>query len=273
MGLVAAFVRARDEKGLREWPWHIAATPAPKCEIRFTPPIGGRCPCSHALNASRTMSPLASILASYRIERAKSVELTPSSAWPRPSRAFFPREDKATVVRVLSRSGKLWQRSRGRPFLSRYRRFQACVATARAASCEGGDDEHGILGRDAGFAYRACVRGDRRALAACFPYCGPWRRRCRPSRITRKTSDPRPPLTPRSRRRVRRRRGTSRRLTPQGAGVSRASAPTPSPGAPLTLRPRVIANEAIRRAPRGGFGFRCGSVSVSILTRTPLQNA
>lgn len=62
-----------------------------------------------------------------------------------------------------------------------------------------------------------------------------------PSRITRKTLDPRPPLTPRSRRRVRRRRGTSRRLTPQGAGVSRASAPTPSPGAPLTLRPGVIA--------------------------------
>jgi len=144
-------------------------------------------------------------------------------------------------MRIPSWSGKLWQRSRGRPLLSRYRRFQACVATARAASCEGGDDEHGIFSRNAGFAYRACVRGDRRALAACFPCCGPWRRRCRLSRITPKTLDPRPPLTPRSRRRVRRRRGTSRRLTPQRAGVSRASAPTPSPGAPLTLRPRVIA--------------------------------
>jgi hypothetical protein len=176
-------------------------------------------------------------------------------------------------MRIPSWSGKLWQRSRGRPLLSRYRRFQACVATARAASCEGGDDEHGIFSRNAGFAYRACVRGDRRALAACFPCCGPWRRRCRLSRITPKTLDPRPPLTPRSRRRVRRRRGTSRRLTPQGAGVSRASAPTPSPGAPLTLGPASLPNEAIRRAPRGGFRIRCSSVSVSILTRRPLQNA
>ena len=242
MGLVAAFVRARDEKGLREWPWHIAATPAPKCEIRFTPPIGGRCLCTDCSKPSRTTSPLASILASSRIWSAPlPLELAPSSAWPGPCRVFSLLKTRRPPCASPVGRGSPWQRSRGRPFLSRFGRFQACVATVRAASCEGGDDEHGILGRDAGFAYPACVRGDRRALAGCFPCCGPWRRRCRPSRITRKTLDPRPPLTPRSRRRVRRRRGTSRRLTPHGAGVSRASAPTPSPGAPLTLRPRVIA--------------------------------
>ena len=37
----------------------------------------------------------------------------------------------------------------------------------------GGDDEHGALGRDAGVACRACVRSHRRALAGCFPCCGP----------------------------------------------------------------------------------------------------
>ena len=37
LGFVAAFSRARDEKGFREWPSHMAATPVPKREIRFAP--------------------------------------------------------------------------------------------------------------------------------------------------------------------------------------------------------------------------------------------
>ena len=242
MGFVAAFSRARDEKGFREWPSHIdrdarsqMRDPLRTLDWRalLLPPL--------LEGVADNVAPGVDFGLFPDMERADSIELAPSSAWPGPCRAFSLLKTRRPSCAIPSWSGKLWQRSRGRPFLSRYRRFQACVATARAASCEGGDDEHGIFGRDAGFAYRACVRGDRRALAGCFPCCGPWRRRCRPSRITRKTLDPRPPLTPRSRRRVRRRRGTSRRLTPQGAGVSRASAPTPSPGAPLTLRPCVIA--------------------------------
>jgi len=134
MGFVAAFSRARDEKGFREWPSHIDRAARPQMRDPLHSPDWRALPLLPRLECLADNVALVSILASSRIERAKSVELTPSSAWPRPSRAFFPREDKATVMRVLSRSGKLWQRSRGRPFLSRYRRFQACVATARAAS-------------------------------------------------------------------------------------------------------------------------------------------
>jgi hypothetical protein len=176
------------------------------------------------------------------MERAGSTELAPSSAWPGPCRAVSLLKTRRSSCACSVCWGTPRCRGRGRPFQRRSARFQACVATVRAASCEGGNDEHGIRGRDAGFACpRMCSQPSWRALAGCFPCCGPWRCRCRLSRITRKTLDPRPPLTPRSRRRVRRPRGTSRRLTPQGAGVSSASAPTPSPGAPLTLRPRVIA--------------------------------
>jgi hypothetical protein len=106
MGLVAAFVRARDEKDLREWPWHIAAPPAPKCEIRFTPPIGGRCLCTDCSKPSRRTSPLASILASSRIW---SAPLPLSCVVKRMAGAvsgLLPIEDKATAMRIPSWSGE-----------------------------------------------------------------------------------------------------------------------------------------------------------------------
>ena len=106
MGLVAAFVRARDEKGLREWPWHIAATPAPKCEIRFTPPIGGRCLCTDCSKPSRTTSPLASILASSRIWSAPLPLSLRRQAHGRGRVGSSPLEDKATAMRIPSWSGK-----------------------------------------------------------------------------------------------------------------------------------------------------------------------
>ena len=81
--------RARDEKGFREWPSHIDRDARSQMRDPLYTPIGGRCSCLHCLKASRTTSPLASILASSRIWSAPlPLELAPSSAWPGPCRVF-----------------------------------------------------------------------------------------------------------------------------------------------------------------------------------------
>jgi len=137
MGLVAAFLRARDEKGLREWPWHIAATPAPKCEIRFTPPIGGRCLCTDCSKPSRTTSPLASILAPSRIWSAP----LPLSAWPGPCRVF-----SLLKTRRPPCASPVGRGSPRRPVgAGRFYADSEGFRLASLPSADGGDDEHGAL--------------------------------------------------------------------------------------------------------------------------------
>jgi hypothetical protein len=107
MGLVAAFSRARDEKDFRQWPSPIDRDATPKREIRFAP-LSWKTPLLPPLLRRRRgqRRPGADLGLFPDMKRAGSVELAPSSAWPRPSRAFSPREDKATAMRVLSLSGE-----------------------------------------------------------------------------------------------------------------------------------------------------------------------
>ena len=84
----------------------LAATPAPKRETRFGPPVGGRCPCPRSLKASRKTSPLHRFrpvpgYGACRFRRACAVKRMAEAV-----SGILPREDKATAMRVLSLSGK-----------------------------------------------------------------------------------------------------------------------------------------------------------------------
>ena len=126
MGLVAAFVRARDEKDLREWPWHIAATPAPKCEIRFAP-LSWKAPLlPPRLEGVADSVALALTVACSRIGSAPVSPSSRNQAHGRGCWAFHPQEDKATVVRVLSLSGEVLG-TRGRLFLGWAARFRLAL--------------------------------------------------------------------------------------------------------------------------------------------------
>ena len=181
----------------------LAATPAPKRETRFGPPVGGRCPCPRSLKASRKTSPLHRFrpvpgYGACRFRRACAVKRMAEAV-----SGILPREDKATAMRVLSLSGKpsaswsgpavstLIRKVSG---LRRYRpgRFVGEAAMTNAGSLAG---------------MRRCISPHVFAAvmarsAGCFPRCGPWRRRCRPTRITRKTLEPRPARGHGSRRRL-----------------------------------------------------------------------
>ena len=140
MGFVAAFSRARDEKDFREWPSRLAATPAPSARLDSLPPLGGRCFCSHALNACRTTSPL-QVSASSRIWSAPFAELATSSAWPRPSRAFSLVKTTRFAMRALSLLGNPSLSRSGPAVSTLIRKVQGCVVAVRAS--DGGDDERG----------------------------------------------------------------------------------------------------------------------------------
>ena len=84
----------------------LAATPAPKRETPFAPPVGGRCPCPRSLKASRKTSPLHRFrpvpgYGACRFRRACAVKRMAEAV-----SGILPREDKATAMRVLSLSGK-----------------------------------------------------------------------------------------------------------------------------------------------------------------------
>jgi hypothetical protein len=85
----------------------LTATPAPKREIRFAP-LSWKAPLLPPLlegGVADNVAP-APISACFGIwSGARSAELAQSSAWPRLSRAFYPREDKAIAMPVLSLSG------------------------------------------------------------------------------------------------------------------------------------------------------------------------
>jgi hypothetical protein len=106
---------------------------------------------------------------------------------------ILPREDKATAMRVLSLSGQPSASGSGSAVstlirkVSGLRRYRPGRFVGEAAMTNAGS-----LARMWRCIFPPCVRGRHGALAGCFPRCGPWRRRCRPPRITRKASERRP---------------------------------------------------------------------------------
>jgi hypothetical protein len=114
-----------------DWP----RRPTPKREIRFAPRVGGGRPCLRSLKASRTTSPWRQfrLVPGYgvrRFRRACAIKRMAGAV-----SCVLPRKDKAIVMRVLSPFGGGPRRcDRGRLFLRWSTRFQACVATAWAAS-------------------------------------------------------------------------------------------------------------------------------------------
>jgi hypothetical protein len=82
----------------------LAATPAPKRETRFDPPVGGRCPCPRSLKASWKTSPLHRFwpvpeYGACRFRRACAVKRLAEAV-----SGILPHEDKAIAIRVLSLS-------------------------------------------------------------------------------------------------------------------------------------------------------------------------
>ena len=193
----------------------LAATPAPKRETRFGPPVGVRCPCPRSLKASRKTSPLHRFrpfpgYGACRFRRACAVKRMAEAV------SGFSREDKATAMRVLSLSGKPSASRSGSAVSTLIRKVSGLRRYRPGRFLGGGDDERGTLGREAALHISARVRGRHGALAGCFPRCGPRRRRCRATRIARKTLEPRPARGHRSRRRIA--TGHVRRLTPKRRG-------------------------------------------------------
>jgi hypothetical protein len=84
----------------------LTATPAPKREIRFAP-LSWKAPLlPPLLRGGRGQRRPGAHLGLFRnMERRPLCQLAQSSAWPRLSRAFYPREDKAIAMPVLSLSG------------------------------------------------------------------------------------------------------------------------------------------------------------------------
>ena len=89
MGFVAAFSRAQDEKGFREWPSPIDRDATPKCEIRFAP-LAWKAPLLPPMleGVADNVAPGVDFGLFPDMERAAPTELAPSSAWPGPCRVF-----------------------------------------------------------------------------------------------------------------------------------------------------------------------------------------
>ena len=171
----------------------LATMPTPKRETRFGPPVGGRCPCPRSFKASRKTSPLHRFRAvpgygACRFCRACALKRMAGAV-----SGILPREDKAIAMRVLSLSGKpsvSWSRPAvSTPIrkVSGLRRYRPSRLLGEAAMTNAGSMA-GMWRCMSPHVFAAVMA----ALAGCFPRCGPWRRRCRPSRITRKTLEPRP---------------------------------------------------------------------------------
>ena len=84
----------------------LAATPAPKRETRFGPPVGGRCSCPRALKASRKTSPWHRFRPVPGYGACRFRRACARQALAEVGSVVLPREDKATAMRVLSLSGK-----------------------------------------------------------------------------------------------------------------------------------------------------------------------
>src|SRR3984885_3105803 len=131
---------------------------------------------------------------------------------------LLPLEDKATAMRIPLVGEALGSAVGASRFYADSEGFRL----ASLPSADGGDDEHGALGRHAGLAYLGMgLQPSSRGFAGCFPRCSSCRCRCHPTRITRKTLEPRPARGHGQEEGWR--RGHGRRLSPHGAGVRKAS--------------------------------------------------
>jgi hypothetical protein len=163
---------------------------------------------------------------------------------------ILPREDKAIAIRVPSLSGEDLGGAVG---AGRFYADPQGFRLASLPSADGGDDEHWALGRHAGHAYLGmCLQPSSRGLAGCFPRGSSCRCRCQPTRIARKTLEPRPARG--HGREEGWRRGHGRRLSPHGAGVRKASALTSNVV-------RLIARRG--HVPRASCGLRGSAARLS----------
>jgi|ERR1700722_5445448 hypothetical protein len=95
--------RARDEKDCREWPSRLAATAVPSARSASLPQSEGDVPLPEGVVENVA---LAGFGLFQDMEPAGSAELAPSSAGPRPSRAFSLVKTRRFAMRVLSLLGK-----------------------------------------------------------------------------------------------------------------------------------------------------------------------
>ena len=182
--------------------------------------------------------------------------LRPQSAWPRPSRAF-------SLVKTR-RPPCACSVYRGKPSVSR---SGPAVSTLIHKVSGLRRYRPGRFLREAAMTNAGPLAGTRRCISphvfavvtalwqVAFRVERPWRRRCRPTRITRKTLEPRPARDNGLRKRLTPRRGAcSSADAPKGRGSER---PPPQPRtsrAPLILRPRVITRRG--HMPRASCGLR-----------------
>jgi hypothetical protein len=102
-GLVAALLRAQDEKDFREWPSHIGRDARSQARDPFRPSWRAL-PLPHSLKASRKKSPLQRFrpvpgYGARRLCRALAVKRMAEAG-----SSILQREDKATAMRVISLS-------------------------------------------------------------------------------------------------------------------------------------------------------------------------
>ena len=149
-----------------KWPSHIGRDARRQARDPLRSPSWRALPLPPLLESVAENVALAPISACSRIWSVSvPSSLRRQAHWPRPSRAFLPREDKATAMRVLSLSGEALGVVVGAG------RFYADPEGFRLASLSsgplpggGGDDERGTLGRDAALHIPACVRSRHGAL-------------------------------------------------------------------------------------------------------------
>src|ERR1700722_16614134 len=219
----------------------------------------------HCLKASRGTSPLRRFrpVPEYGVRRF--AELATSSAWPRPSRAFCPVETRRFAMRVLSLLGNP-SLSRSGPAVSTPIRKVSGLRCYHPAA-DGGDDERATLARNAALHIPTCVRSRHGAL---------WQAAFRVAAHGAVDADPQGSRERRWSRGRHRRHSREKADADDGAWASPVA---PSGGGPKGLRPNperrpphCSARPCPGRFVRASW-FRRSSVSVSILTRTALQNA
>jgi hypothetical protein len=166
----------------------LAATPGPKRETRFDPPVGGRSPCplleGVAGNVALTPISACSRIWRCRFRRACAVKRVAEAV-----SGILPREDKAIAIRVLSLSEP--SASRSGPAVSTLMRkvpgLMLPSGPPMAALTNGGPlaETRRCISPHV---FAAVMARSRRLLSAVRP----WRCRWRPTRIARKTLEPRP---------------------------------------------------------------------------------
>ena len=176
-GLVAALLRARDEKDFREWPSHIGRDAGSQARDPLRSPSWRALPLPPLLEGvAENVGPCTDFGlfpdGACRFRRACALKRMAEAV-----SGILPREDKATAMRVLSRPGEALGVAVGAGrFYADPQGFRLASlpsAPPMAAMTNGGPwSGRGVA------CPRMCSQSSWRALAGCFPRRGPWRRRC-----------------------------------------------------------------------------------------------